>query len=87
MRIILRGLSDTVELRLSDGAWTAGGDENFGILVWGAHRDEAMSDLYIALRARTVSSGNAVLRVEKRSPRVSGISCCNPGEPTSRQVS
>jgi hypothetical protein len=57
MRIILRGLSDTVELRLSDGAWTAGGDENFEIGALVAHTDQAMSDLGSALRARTLTAG------------------------------
>jgi hypothetical protein len=57
MRIILRGLSDTLELRLCDGTWIAGGGEKFEIGALVAYTDQAMSDLGSALRARTLTAG------------------------------
>ena len=57
MRISLPGLSDTLEVRLSNGAWTAGDGEKFEIDAVVADTDQAMSDLGIALRARTLTAG------------------------------
>jgi hypothetical protein len=57
MRVSLRGLSDTVELRLSDGTWTAGGGDKFELDALVADTDQAMSDLGSALRARTLTAG------------------------------
>lgn len=57
MRVSLRGLSDTLELRLSDGTWTAGGGEKFELDALVADTDEAMSNLGSALRVLTFTAG------------------------------
>ena len=70
MRIILRGLSDTVELRLSDGAWTAGGGERATLGGLGGYRRPSHERPWRRPSGANLDGGNAVLRVEKRSPRV-----------------
>jgi hypothetical protein len=56
MRIAIPGEADTLELRLSDGRWLAAG-KGFELDALVADTDQAMSDLGIALRARTLTAG------------------------------
>ena len=67
MRVSVRGLGDTLELRLSDGVWTASGGEKFELDALVADTDHAMSDLGNAPSGANLDGGNAVLRVEKAS--------------------
>jgi hypothetical protein len=57
MRVSVRGLSDTLELRQFDGVWTTGSGENFELDALVADTDRAMSDLGNALRAQTFAAG------------------------------
>jgi hypothetical protein len=57
MRIGPRGLSDTLELRLSHDRWIADGGEEFELDALVAATDSAMSDLGAALRIQTFTAG------------------------------
>ncbi|MGA7235023.1 MAG: hypothetical protein WBY44_05060 [Bryobacteraceae bacterium] len=57
MRVCVRELSDTLELRFSDGAWGAVGGKKFEIGALVAETEHAMSELGNALRAQTFTAG------------------------------
>jgi hypothetical protein len=56
MRVSVRGLSDTLELRQADGVWISDGGGRFEIDALVADTDATMSDLGSALRARTLTA-------------------------------
>ena len=60
MRVAIPGEADTLELRLSDGAWLAGG-ERFELEALMAHAEDAMSNFGDAFRTRRS-------RRERRAP-------------------
>ncbi len=57
MRVSVRGLTDTLELRLSDGVWAGARGKKFEIDALVADSDGAMCELGNALRAQTLTAG------------------------------
>ena len=56
MRVAIPGEADTLELRLSDGAWLANG-EKFELEALLAEAEGAMSNLGDAFRTKTLTAG------------------------------